>query len=134
MGNAGWLPRKARETTAAITAATTTGGNAATASEPSTSSSAKKAPASGALKLALIPAAAPAPTSTFTRSGPKRKARPRNEPTVDPSTATGPSLPALPPAPSVTAAASVRTAAGRVGISPLRRATASCTAATLSPP
>ncbi len=59
------------DTTAATTLATTTGGKAPTASEPRISSSAKNAPASGALKAAEMPAAAPAATMILVRAGSK---------------------------------------------------------------
>jgi hypothetical protein len=112
------LPNAARETTAATTLATTTGGNAATLNEPRISSRAKKAPASGALNAAEMPAAVPAPTSTVTRSGEKRNRRASPDPMVAPSTATGPSLPAEAPPPIVSALAAVRATTGRTGISP----------------
>jgi hypothetical protein len=130
---AGWLPKKLRETTAATTLLTTTAGNAPTASEPRISSSAKKAPVRGALNAAEIPAAAPAATRILMRDASKRNACPRNEPRVAPRTATGPSLPADPPPPSVTALAAVRASAGRVGMKPPRRATASCTSGMFRP-
>ena len=133
IGKAGWLPRKARDTTAATTLLTTTGGKVPAASEPTISSSAKNAPASGALKAAEMPAAVPAATSTRIRDTSKRNTRPRNEPTVAPSTATGPSAPAEPPLPSVTALATVRARAGRTGMWPPRRATAACTSGTMRP-
>jgi hypothetical protein len=125
------LPKTARDTTAPTTLATTTGGKVATRNEPRISSSAKKAPASGALNAAEIPAAAPAPTSTVVRSGEKRNTRPSSDPIPAPSTATGPSLPADPPPPIVTAEASVRPIVGVVARRPPRRTTASCTSGTV---
>ena len=122
IGNAGWLPKIARETIAATTLLITTGERAG--GEGAEDSSRAKAPASGALKAAEIPAAAPAATSTFTRGAPNRNTRPRAEPMAEPSTATGPSLPAEPPLPSVTALAAVRASTGFVGMCPPRRATA----------
>ncbi len=133
MGNAGWLPKKARETTAATTLATTTGEKEATDSDPRISSSAKKAPASGALNAALIAAPLAHPTKMLTRSGVNRNARPSHEPIAAPSTTTGPSLPADPPPPIVMALASVRASAGRTGTSPPLRTTASCTSGTFMP-
>src|SRR5215472_9309593 len=94
IGNAGWLPNAARETTAATTLDTTTGEKEATDSEPRISSRAKKAPARGALKAALMAAALAQPTNVVTRSGVKRKALPSQEPMAAPMTTTGPSLPA----------------------------------------
>src|SRR5829696_6504369 len=102
MGKAGWLPNTARDTTAATTLLTTTAEKAPAANEPRISSSAKKAPARGALKAAEMAAAAPAPTSVATRLDSNRKIRPSQEPSAEPSTAAGPSLPAEPPAPIVT--------------------------------
>ncbi len=133
MGNAGLLPRKEWETTAATTLATTTDGNAPTDSEPRISSNAKNAPASGALNAAEMPAAAPAATMTLVRAGSNLNARPRNEASAAPSTATGPSLPAAPPLPSVTALAAVRASVGWSGSLPPSRATARCTSGTLRP-
>ena len=118
---------------APTTLAITTGLKAPTEKEPSTSSRAKKAPAKGAPKAPAIPAAAPQPTRIFRCRASKRKSRPSVEPSAEPSTATGPSLPAEPPAPSVTAAATVRPATGRSGTSPPRLATASCTSGTFCP-
>ena len=118
---------------APATLAMTTGLNAPTENDPSTSSSAKKAPANGALNAAEIPAAAPHPTRILSRRGWSRSTRPTADPTADPSTAVGPSLPAEPPAPSVIAAATVRTATGRTRTWPPRFATASCTSGTLCP-
>ena len=132
-GKTGWLPKTVRDTIAATTLLTTTGAKAAVLNEPRISSRAKKAPASGALKAAEMPAAAPAPTRMRVRSPEKRKSALRREAMSAPKTATGPSLPAEPPLPIVIALAAVRASAGRVGISPWRRTTARCTSGMLRP-
>ena len=127
------MPKNARETTAATTLATTIGGKALALKEPTISSSAKKAPASGALNAAEIPAAAPAATSTVVRLAGNRNQRPSAEPIAAPNTATGPSAPADPPPPIVTALAAVRASAGWVGMSPPARTTARWTSGTVMP-
>jgi len=85
------------------------------------------------LKAAEIAAPAPAPTSTRMRSALNPNVRPHNEPIALPKTTTGPSLPADPPAPIVSALAAVRASAGRGGMTPPRRTTASWTSGTFIP-
>ncbi len=61
--NAGKSPRKWRDTTVAMTDAMTMGLNSDTPKSPRMISTANRAPATGALKVAAMPAAAPHPTS-----------------------------------------------------------------------
>src|SRR5579884_1033109 len=60
-----WAPKKARPTTSATTADTTTAEKLPSENSSRMTSSAKKAPAKGALKVAEMPAAAPAATRVF---------------------------------------------------------------------
>ena len=94
------------------------------------SSIAKNTPASGALKVAAIPPAAPQATSTRMRSSATRISRPSVEPSADPICTIGPSRPTEPPPPMHNADASDFTTATCGAIRPPRRATANITSGT----
>ena len=94
------------------------------------SSIAKKTPASGALKVAAIPPAAPQATSTFILGSGTRTTRPRVEPRAEPICTMGPSRPTEPPPPMHRAEASAFTPATWGAMRPPRRATAYMTSGT----
>ena len=84
--------------TLAVTEASTTMPNDSAAKSRRISSIAKNTPASGALKVAAMPPAAPQATSTRIRSSATRTARPSVEPSAEPICTIGPSRPTEPAA------------------------------------
>lgn len=94
------------------------------------SSRAKNTPASGALKVAAMPPAAPQATRTRTRSSSARTTAPAVDPRAEPICTIGPSRPTDPPPPMHRAEASAFTAATLDGIRPCCRATAYMTSGT----
>jgi len=72
---------------------------------------AKNTPASGALNVAAMPAAAPQATSSLTRRSSRRNACARVEPSAEPICTIGPSRPTDPPPPMHSADASALTTA-----------------------
>lgn len=126
-------PNAARPTTLAVTLASTTGANASTVKSRRISSSAKKTPASGALKVAAIPPAAPQATSIRSRDSGTRSTRPTVEPSAEPTCTIGPSRPTDPPEPMHSADASALTTATCGRIRPPRSATAAITSGTPCP-
>ena len=89
--------------TAAVTEAITTEFKWRIAKLPRMTSMANSIPAIGALKVAPIPAPAPAATKLRTWSSPSPEYRPMDDPIAAPTITVGPSLPADPPLPKVRA-------------------------------
>ena len=89
------------ETTVASTELITIGENCVTPKSPRMTSSANSAPATGALKVAAIPAAAPHPTNVFRFLGGIFNNCPMVEPIDEPICTIGPSRPTDPPVPIV---------------------------------
>ncbi len=81
---AGKLPRKCRLTTVAATEEMTIGENWDTPKSPRMTSTEKRAPATGALKVAAIPAAAPQPTKVLRRLSPTPNHWPIADPRAEP--------------------------------------------------
>ena len=118
------LPKAARPITLAVTDDSTTMPNAWAVKSARISSMAKNTPASGALKVAAMPPAAPQATSTRIRVSATRTSRPSVEPSAEPICTIGPSRPTEPPPPMHSAEASAFTAATCGAMRPPRRATA----------
>ena len=116
--------------TLAVTLASTVAPKASALKVPRISSMAKNTPASGALKVAAMPPAAPQATSSFIRPSVTFVTRPRVEPSAEPICTIGPSRPTEPPEPMHRAEASVLTTATLGLIRPPRWATASITSGT----
>ena len=121
------FPSKALPVAVPITEATMMGLKVWIAKSPSMISRENKTPARGALKEAAIPAAAPQPTKTLTRSLDKWKRFPNAEPTADPICTVGPSRPAEPPEPMVKADVVEQVIRVRLRIFPAFNATACMT-------
>ena len=119
--------------TLAVTEASTTMPNDWAAKSARISSIAKNTPASGALKVAAIPPAAPQATSTRILGSATRTTRPTLEPRAEPICTIGPSRPTDPPPPMHSADANALTAATWGAIRPPRRATAYITSGTPCP-
>ena len=98
--NAGSGPDIACVKTADTIAAKAMMPNALLLNSPIIISNAKKTPATGALKAAAIPPAAPAATRTHTRSSENRKSCPNIEPRFDPICTEGSSGPTDAPEPT----------------------------------
>ena len=129
----GELPSAARPITLAVTEASTTMPKDSAVKSRRISSIAKNTPASGALKVAAMPPAAPQATSTRIRDSATRTSRPSVEPSAEPICTIGPSRPTDPPPPMHSAEASALTAATWGAIRPPRRATANITSGTPCP-
>ena len=84
------MPRAARPMTLEVTEASTTMPKDWAAKSTRISSIAKNTPASGALKVAAMPPAAPHATSTRIRGSATRRTRPRVEPSAEPICTIGP--------------------------------------------
>ena len=104
-----------------------------TPKSPRMISTAKRAPATGALKVAAIPAAAPQPTSVRRRRSPTRSHWPIDEPMAEPIWTIGPSRPTDPPDAMHTPEATSLAMTTRGRIRPPRSATASMTSGTPCP-
>jgi hypothetical protein len=115
-------PKTARPTTLAVTLEMTTALKGSTAKSRRISSIAKNPPASGALKVAAIPPAAPQATSILIRFSGTRRTRPSVEPSAEPICTIGPSRPTEPPEPMHSAEASALTTATYGAIRPPRSA------------
>ena len=124
------LPSAARPMTLAVTEARTTMPKDCAAKSTRISSIAKNTPASGALKVAAIPPAAPQATRTRIRGSATRTTRPRVDPSAEPICTMGPSRPTDPPPPMHSAEARALTPATWGAIRPPRRATAYITSGT----
>jgi hypothetical protein len=127
------LPNAARPITLAVTEANTTMPKDSAVKSRRISSMAKNTPASGALKVAAMPPAAPQATSTRIRASATLATCPRAEPSAEPICTIGPSRPTDPPPPMHSAEASALTAATCGAIRPPRRATAYITSGTPCP-
>ena len=126
----GVSPSTARASALEVTDASTTIPKACAVKSARISSMAKKTPASGALKVALMPAAAPQATRTRNRDSGTRVRRPKVDPRAEPIWTMGPSRPTEPPPPMHSAEASALTAATWGAMRPPRRATAYMTSGT----
>lgn len=126
----GVLPNAARPITEEVTEARTTMPKDSAVKSRRMSSIAKKTPASGALKVAAMPPAAPQATRTRIRSSATCTNRPSEDPSAEPIWTMGPSRPTDPPPPMHSAEASDFTSATWGAIRPPRRATANMTSGT----
>ncbi|RME75536.1 MAG: hypothetical protein D6776_02970 [Planctomycetota bacterium] len=117
----------------AVTDAMMIGENCGTRKSPMITSTANSAPATGALKIAAMPAAAPQPTSVRSRRSPTRRNCPSTEPVPAPICTIGPSEPAEPPEPIVSVDAIAFTIGTRGRMRPPRVATAAMTSGTPCP-
>jgi hypothetical protein len=113
-----------------VTEASTTIPNACESHRRRMSSIAKNTPASGALKVAAMPPAAPQATSRRTRRSSSRNACASVEPRAEPICTIGPSRPTDPPPPMHNAEARAFTTATCGRMRPPLRATASMTSGT----
>ena len=91
---------------------------------------AKNTPASGALKVAAMPPAAPQATSSLMRRSSRRNSWASDEPSAEPICTIGPSRPTDPPPPMHSAEARALTTATCGRIRPPLRATATITSGT----
>ena len=126
-----WVsPRIRWAMTAPETEAMTTMPIVSAVKETRISSRVKTAPASGVLKVAAMPPAAPAPHSSVSWRVESLSFWPKNDPIAAPTWTMGPSLPTGPPPPIVSAVAMILTIATRPGMTPPLRRTASMTSGT----
>ena len=106
MLKAGWMPKKIRPMNVAVPVASATGKNVRALSSGIISSMANITPPIGVLKVAAMPAPAPAATSVMRCHGAMRMTCPRVEPSAAPIWMIGPSRPTAPPVPIDSAEAS----------------------------
>ncbi len=116
--------------TLAVTDDSTTMPNASAVKSARISSIAKNTPASGALKVAAMPPAAPQATRTRRRGSVTRRMPPKVDPSAEPIWTIGPSRPTEPPPPMHSADASALTTATWGAILPPRFWTAYITSGT----
>ncbi len=126
----GWAPNAARPTTSAVTDESTTTAKLLARKLMRMISRAKNTPASGALKVAEIPPAAPQATSSRSRESGRRSHCPSVDPSADPIWTIGPSRPTEPPEPMSRAEASDLITATRGLMRPPFSATATMTSGT----
>ena len=106
MANAGWMPKKMRPMNVAVPVASATGRKVRALNSGIINSMANITPPIGVLKVAAMPAPAPAATSVMRCHGAMRIICPSVEPMAEPIWIIGPSRPTAAPVPIDSAEAS----------------------------